>query len=301
MHKLIAKTAGVAGLAIIGAALFTAPASAAPASIDATFNMTNSAPTAGYGDRYVHAGQVVTTQLNATSADEIAAGSVNLTWKTSGGATIASDSIRQSLTSGTTTLTGIIESDTKLQLNAWAAALGGTDNYGHLYATVQIPEDAKPGDVFPVETDIGTYGTGNTNTATETVQTVDLTVADDAPLAFTTAAGDVVDNDMFVTGTGAQGATVVLTDETGATVATVMVGADGKWSMPASVLADGSHTLTATQTDLSGQQTSGVITIAKVGDVLETPVVDPRIAGGFAGLLALFGAAFFLRRLVGRS
>ncbi|MFJ6214244.1 Ig-like domain-containing protein [Streptomyces sp. NPDC092296] len=60
-----------------------------------------------------------------------------------------------------------------------------------------------------------------------------------------------------VAGTGTAGATIKVTDESGKTVCTATVAADGSWSCtPAADLAPGSHTLTANQTDGNGNTTT---------------------------------------------
>ncbi|WP_328913817.1 MULTISPECIES: Ig-like domain-containing protein [unclassified Streptomyces] len=65
-----------------------------------------------------------------------------------------------------------------------------------------------------------------------------------------------------VTGTGTAGATVKVTDESGKTVCSAVVAADGTWSCtPSADLAPGSHTLTATQTDTSGNVTVSATTV----------------------------------------
>ena len=98
-----------------------------------------------------------------------------------------------------------------------------------------------------------TDGAGNTSVVSNTnTFTVD-TVAPGAPVVVTPANGsNTSDSTPTVSGTGEPGATVQVTVD-GTVVATVTANGSGNWSWTATVpLADGPHTVNATQTDASG-------------------------------------------------
>ncbi|WP_162824366.1 S8 family serine peptidase [Peterkaempfera bronchialis] len=98
----------------------------------------------------------------------------------------------------------------------------------------------------------------------EFTQVVHGTVAPDASAApVITSPGDGAisgGKTPAISGTGAPGATIKVTDETGRTVCTTTVTTDGSWTCtPNTDLAPGSHTLTANQTDGNGTTTSPTI------------------------------------------
>ncbi|MGG7507521.1 Ig-like domain-containing protein [Plantibacter sp. YIM 135249] len=64
-----------------------------------------------------------------------------------------------------------------------------------------------------------------------------------------------------VSGTGQPGASVVVTDDSGLTVGSATVGADGTWSVVTTTLAAGAHTLSATQITTGGTASSAQISI----------------------------------------
>lgn len=98
------------------------------------------------------------------------------------------------------------------------------------------------------------------------------------------------------TGTGDEGATVVVKDEAGNQLCTTVV-SGGTWSCLSTVdLPDGPHDVTAEQTATDGSTSSDTVSII-VADGAGGPLMDPMIAGG-AGvlLLALAGVAVARRR-----
>ncbi len=80
------------------------------------------------------------------------------------------------------------------------------------------------------------------------------------------------DNTPTISGTGEVGATVTLTSDVDGAVGTATVAGDGTWSITASTLADGAHSLTATQTDVAGNTSaaSGALRIT-----VDTAVLAP--------------------------
>ncbi|MGG7507512.1 putative Ig domain-containing protein [Plantibacter sp. YIM 135249] len=69
-----------------------------------------------------------------------------------------------------------------------------------------------------------------------------------------------------VSGTGQPGASVVVTDDSGSTVGSATVGADGTWSVVTTTLAAGAHTLSATQIT-----TGGTVSSAQISVTIEIP------------------------------
>ncbi len=119
---------------------------------------------------------------------------------------------------------------------------------------------------------VATDTSGNTGSATSaTTVTVD-TAAPDAPLGVADAAiaGGFVNaaNDtaaQALTGTAEAGATVSVYDGT-ALLGTVTAGSDGAWSYALGALADGSHSLTATATDVAGNTGAASSALAFIVD-----------------------------------
>ena len=93
-------------------------------------------------------------------------------------------------------------------------------------------------------------------------------------------------NTPVITGTGVAGDTITLFDGLNS-VGTGIVGADGKWSITSGALAQGAHTLTATETDPAGNA-SGSSAILPVTEVLQ----PPKSAFDAAGDLFLSGSYF---------
>jgi len=160
-----------------------------------------------------------------------------------------------------------------------------TDGNGHTVcvATVQANKTWSCKPVSPL-------GPGDqTLTATETDQggntgdpstTITITVDTTPPSITGPADGDLTNNDTpTISGTGtAEGDTVTVTDETGATLCTAIVKADKTWSCtPTRPLPDGRHTITATETDQGGNtgSPSAPIEVTIDTSVPSTPVVDP--------------------------
>jgi hypothetical protein len=160
---------------------------------------------------------------------------------------------------------------------------------------VKIADNAKPGDKVTVQTDIGTYHTGNSYSGNGT-QKVVYTIASTDKVDIKTPAnnGIVSGESTTLTGTGAVGGKLTITDETGKTVGTVNVKDDGTWTLPVSGLADGNHTFTVSQKDIANTISTDTVTINVVDSSVGTPVV---LAAG-AGMLGLgaLGAVTAIRR-----
>ncbi|WAA65609.1 hypothetical protein [Microbacterium oxydans] len=91
-----------------------------------------------------------------------------------------------------------------------------------------------------------------------------------------------------ITGTGDEGAEVILTDDAGTELCRATV-SSGAWSCTVGVnLPDGPIKITATQTATDGTTTTDNVSII-IADPLNSPVIDPTLAGG-AGI-ALFAIA----------
>ncbi len=80
------------------------------------------------------------------------------------------------------------------------------------------------------------------------------------------------DNTPTISGTGEVGATVTLTSVVDGAVGTATVAGDGTWSITASTLADGAHSLTATQTDVAGNTSAAS---GALGITVDTAVLAP--------------------------
>ncbi len=80
------------------------------------------------------------------------------------------------------------------------------------------------------------------------------------------------DNTPTISGTGEVGATVTLTSDVDGAVGTATVAGDGTWSITASTLADGAHSLTATQTDVAGNTSAAS---GALGITVDTAVLAP--------------------------
>ncbi|MEX0429736.1 Ig-like domain-containing protein, partial [Nocardioides sp. DS6] len=97
---------------------------------------------------------------------------------------------------------------------------------------------------------------GNASAPSDPVHITVDTTAPDAPVITSPSGGDVLDTGTpTITGTGEAGDSVIVTDEDGATLCTATVQDDGTWTCTipdGKALADGDHTLTATQTDEAG-------------------------------------------------
>lgn len=115
-----------------------------------------------------------------------------------------------------------------------------------------------------------------------------------APL---TASIDSVDHANFsaiASGTGEPGATITITGPTGPL--TTLVNENGDWSLEVPGLAAGENVLPVTQT--TGTDVSDPIDLTVIIKPLETPIIDPLMAGG-AGMLALaiMGGTLLRRKL----
>ena len=148
---------------------------------------------------------------------------------------------------------------------------------------VDIPEDAEAG-TFPMRTVLsGTAVEGAFNTTSTTQATINEAVNPVAPIVVETPASGstVTDKRPVFSGTGDEGATIVITGATGRVVATTTV-KDGKWSVPASFdLNDSSYALTATQTPLEGEKTNAPINFvvkAMVPVTLTAPAIGSDVS-----------------------
>ncbi len=84
------------------------------------------------------------------------------------------------------------------------------------------------------------------------------------------------DNTPTISGTGEVGATITLTSDVDGAVGTATVAGDGTWSITASTLADGAHSLTATQTDVAGNTSAAS---GALGITVDTTVLAPASPG----------------------
>ncbi|SDT12986.1 Ig-like domain-containing protein [Microlunatus soli] len=98
---------------------------------------------------------------------------------------------------------------------------------------------------------------GNVSGASDPVDfTVDTTAAG-PPVITEPGNGDVTtDPTPTISGTGEVGSTVTVVDSDGNELGTAEVGADGNWSLTPGALADGTYTITATQTDEAGNESA---------------------------------------------
>ncbi|MCL2317299.1 MAG: Ig-like domain-containing protein, partial [Actinomycetia bacterium] len=105
-----------------------------------------------------------------------------------------------------------------------------------------------------------------------------------APVITGPSDGSLADKAPMVSGTGEDGASVVVTDETGKTVCVAVV-TGGTWSCQVN-LPDGNHTLTATQTDPAGNESapSGPVRVTVDTKAPGAPKVDvadgTKVSGG---------------------
>lgn len=95
---------------------------------------------------------------------------------------------------------------------------------------------------------------GNTSDESNAVTVVVDTTAPDAPVITGPTSGTITnDPSPTISGTGEPGATITVTDGDGNVILTTTVDEDGNWSgTPDEPLVEGTHTLTATQTDKAG-------------------------------------------------
>ncbi|HWJ65644.1 MAG TPA: Ig-like domain-containing protein [Nocardioides sp.] len=142
--------------------------------------------------------------------------------------------------------------------------------------TVTVPLDDGPVDVTATATD----DAGNTGPAAASSFVVDTTAA--APVITSPATGTVTnDATIPLTGTGEPGATVTVRDENGDVVATAVVDGLGNWTAETIALAEGVHTLTATQVDGLGNTSPASSPVQVTVDLTAAPpVVDPLPDGG---------------------
>nr|WP_321985505.1 Ig-like domain-containing protein [uncultured Lichenicoccus sp.] len=126
---------------------------------------------------------------------------------------------------------------------------------------------------------------GNVSAASTALDVTIDTAAPAAPVALALAAasdsgtqGDDITNATTptITGTGTAGDTVTLRNG-GTAVGTAMVAGDGSWSVTTSTLAAGSHSLTATQTDVAGNVSAASASLALTIDTT-TPATPSKPA-----------------------
>ena len=136
-----------------------------------------------------------------------------------------------------------------------------------------------------------TYYTGLTSDIAATIAAIQAAAAAPilAPASDSGVKGDNVTSvtTPVITGSGTAGDTITLLD--GPTpVGTATVGADGKWSITTAALADGVHTLTATETDPTGptspaspalQVTIDTVPPTSPGNLVLAPASDSGVAG----------------------
>jgi LPXTG-motif cell wall-anchored protein len=150
----------------------------------------------------------------------------------------------------TPTVTGTAEPGATVEVSIDGSRVGtataGSTGHWSLPTATPLPEG--PHTVSAVQTD----PVGNVSEPASHAFVVDLT-APQAPVITSPADGDVThDGTPAITGTGEPGSTVTVTVD-GAVVGTATVTPLGTWTLaPASPLAPGAHTVSATQTDAAG-------------------------------------------------
>jgi hypothetical protein len=157
----------------------------------------------------------------------------------------------------------------------------------YLIAYISIDEDALPGDF-----------TGNVTVqraANDTGRVAfdvdyDFRIAAVPPKVTGTTYGE--DGAATVSGTGTPGLTITVHDSTGTTLGTVPVEADGSWSYVMPVGYDGLAVVTQGDDKGNGSSGTGVV----ITPPLDTPIVDPKIAGGAAVAALAAGTVWMLRR-----
>ncbi|MFD5551071.1 DUF6923 family protein, partial [Streptomyces goshikiensis] len=147
---------------------------------------------------------------------------------------------------------------------------------GQWSCTPTAPLSDGPHTVLPTATDPA----GNRTEGAPVTVTIDAT-APGAPVITSPADGSTLtDNTPAFSGTGGAGDTVTLT-ESGNTVCTATVGANGQWSCtPTAPLSDGLHTVLPTATDPAGNRTEGApVTVTIDATAPGAPVITSPVDG----------------------
>jgi hypothetical protein len=186
----------------------------------------------------------------------------------------------------TPTITGTGEPGATVEVVVDGTVVGttvvGSDGSWTLALTTPLADGEHT--VTATQTDVA----GNESPASApTTFTVDTTPL--APVITSPGSGTITsDTTPTITGTGIPGATVTVTDQTGTVLGTALVDLLGNWSLtPTTPLADGTYTITATQTDLLGN-TSGD-SAAVIFTVDTTAPAAPVVTGPSDG--AMVGTA----------
>lgn len=143
----------------------------------------------------------------------------------------------------------------------------------------------------------GLYGISDTFSHPAAYSSLTPVVAAVTPVDITgPAQNEITLRNPVFTGTGDEGAEVVVRDAAGNELCTATV-TGGAWSCTSGIdLADGPVDVTATQTATDGSVSTDTVSII-IADPLNSPVIDPMLAGGAGvALLALAGTAFAARR-----
>ena len=118
---------------------------------------------------------------------------------------------------------------------------------------------------------------GNESGPGSATATIDTT-APDAPTI--DPIGTTGDNTPTITGTGEPGATVVVKDKDGNVIGTTTVNPDGTWSIiPSTPLSDGSHNLTAVQTDAAGNTSDPASVVIRIDTTSPSQPKPMHLAG----------------------
>ncbi|WP_194293017.1 Ig-like domain-containing protein [Streptomyces smaragdinus] len=154
------------------------------------------------------------------------------------------------ITSTTPTITGTGEPGATVDVTVDGVSLGSTtvNPDGTWSLPVTTPLADGPHTVSAIQTDPA----GNVSPAATSTFTIDTTAPAAPVIEAPTSGTTTADTTPTVSGTGTPGSTVTVTDGTGAVLGTALVGLDGSWSFDSVPLADGTYTITATQTDPVG-------------------------------------------------
>jgi hypothetical protein len=177
---------------------------------------------------------------------------------------------------GTPTVTGTGEDGATVTVLEGATPLCTATVAAGAWSCVTAALSDGPHTVAATQTD----GAGNASAASAPVTFAVDTSAPAAPVITAPAGGAITANPTpDIAGTGETGATVTVV-EGGTTVCTAVVTA-GAWSCPAAPLADGPHTVTATQTDAARHVSPGSAAVSfTVDTVAPAALVITAPAGG---------------------
>jgi Big-like domain-containing protein/parallel beta helix pectate lyase-like protein len=178
----------------------------------------------------------------------------------------------------TLTLRGTAQANATVKVFDGATQIGSVkaDANGNWSLTTATLQDGAHS--FTV-TDGSTTNTAARAAATAAPTELDITIDTKAPTAPALKANSVVDtNHVLLSGTAEAGSTIKVYD--GSTVVgTGTAGANGSWSITTSGLSNGTHTLTATATDIAGNASAASQSVKPViGTTTTPPPAAPKIA-----------------------